>query len=264
MSQLLNNGAVLDMRRKPEPDERAGATDIARQLRKIRHPSIERERVNKERPPGRLHMKEAMRMTQQISQQRRITAKPFRNVQPGRKRHTDLRVGIMCDISGSMSYAQEPLAVSRWMLADAVHAVQGQVATVLFGDEAHGVQRGKERQRDIEVFRATGGWENYIPAFSMIDGELDLIDGDGARLLVIITDGYFNSSDVVSYAEKTMEMARQSDCAVVWLSVSGRFYREDTYGYGKLLDGTGKSAVEIASMLGSEVVSEFQRVIRTT
>ena len=263
MPQLMNHGAVLDDRRKPTPEERAGATDIARALRKIRHPSVEKVRKNQERPPGRLHMKEAMRMTQQISQKKQITAKPFLNTHAGRKRHTDLRVGIMCDISGSMSYAQEPLAVARWMLADAVHAIQGQVATVLFGDNAHGVQRGKERQRDIEIFRATGGWENYIPAFSMIDGELDLIDGDGARLLVIITDGYFNDSDVVAYAEKTMEMARQSDCAVVWLSVSGRFYREDAYGYGKLIDATGMSAVEIATALGNEVVSEFQRVIKS-
>lgn len=254
-------GAILSERRDPTDQERKGATDLARKLRRIRHPHMDVTRVHSPTPPGQVDLREAMRLQRQVEMKQPRVAKPFIDRRRGRVKYSPLTVGIMCDISGSMSYAQEPLAVARWMLADAVHSIQGRVATVLFGDDAHGIQRGRQRQRTVDIFDANGGWENYVPAFSMIDGELDLIDGDGARLLVIITDGYFNDSDVVTYAEQTMDMCRQADVAVIWLNVSGRFYREDTYGYGKYLDGTGKSAVEIATELGDEVVTEFKRVM---
>ena len=258
----MRYGAHLDNERKPESSEKKAATALARRLRQVKHPSAKPTRRNHTRPPGQLDVREAMRLTQQASANQRLTAKPFIHTTVDRTKTADLKVGIMCDISGSMSNAQEPLAVARWMLADAVHAVGGEVATVLFGDEAHGVQRGKQRQQTVEVFSATGGWENYIPAFGMIDSELDLIDGDGARLLVIITDGRFNDRGAVRYAEETMDMARKAGVAVVWLSVSGYFQREDCYGHGKLIDGQGKSATEIATMLGDEVLAAFQEALR--
>jgi hypothetical protein len=201
-----------------------------------------------------------MRLQRQVELKQPRTAKPFIDRRRGRVKYSPLKVGILCDISGSMSYAQEPLAVARWMLADAVHAVQGEVATVLFGDNAHGIQRGRQRQYTVDVYEATGGWENYIPAFSMIDGELNLIDGEGARLLVIITDGYFNDSDVVTYAEETMDMCRQSGVAVIWVNVSRRFHREDTYGYGKLIEGY-HDPIAVAHAIGVEVIEEFTRVM---
>lgn len=262
MSESQRYGAYLDFTRAPESSERKAATALARKLRQVKHPAVKPTRRNHTRPPGQLDVREAMRLTHQVSANQRITAKPFIHTAVDRTKTADLKVGIMCDISGSMSSAQEPLAVSRWVLADAVHAVGGEVATVLFGDDAHGVQRGKQRQTEIEVFDARGGWENYIPAFSMIDGELDLIDGDGARLLVIITDGRFNDRGAVRYAEETMDMARKAGVVVVWLSVSGYFQREDGYGHGKVIDGHGKSATEIATMLGNEVLDAFRDALR--
>ena len=259
---MMKYGAYLGYTRQPDAAERRAAGLLKARLSQIKHPSTNPTRTLAQRPPGRLNMREAMRLTHQVGAGQRITAKPFEQRQAARTLQARLKVGIMCDISGSMSNAQEPLAVARWVLAQAVHDVHGEVATVLFGDDAHGVQRGKERQSEIEVFEARGGWENYVPAFSMIDGELDLIDGDGARLLVIITDGRFNDRGAVAYAETTMDMCRRAGVSVVWLSVSGYFQRADGYGHGKVIDAHGKTATEIATLLGDEVLASFEAALR--
>lgn len=256
----MKHGAYLRSTRKPLPEEHRASVGLARMLRKIKYPVLRTNTVLAQRPPGRLHLGEARRLTQQVQMQQTLTARPFRQEQRAITTAPPLRVGIMCDISGSMRNAMEPLAVTRWVLADALHAVQGEVATVLFGEDAHGIQRGRQRQHEVDVYEATGGWENYIPAFSMVDGELNLIDGDGARMLVIITDGQFNDSDAVAYAETTMDMCAKAGVVVLWVTISGRFARADTYGYGSLIDGYGKTAVEVAQLVGNEVVKEFQRV----
>lgn len=247
--------------RKPTGEEKSAAVMLAKQLRKVTYPSRAKTKVRTATPPGQVSVREAMQRRAQRSKRMQPTAKPFTQVKRAPTVHTPLKVGIMCDVSGSMAAAQEPLGVARWVLADALHRVQGEVATVLFGTEAHPVQHPKKPQGDVEIYHASGRWEQYVDGFSLIDSALDLIDGDGARLLVIITDGHFVRDDAVEYAGETMAMCREAGVAVLWVDVSGYFAREDDcYGHGSLLDARRMSAVSFARALGDAVVKEFKRV----
>lgn len=246
-------------RRKPTPEERQAATRLAQALRKVSYPTRAKTKVNVAVPPGRVNIREARNAQYQRQQRVEQTAKPFRTQQRAKTIHTQMRVGIGCDISGSMRPAEVPLAVARWVLADALHQVNGEVATVLFGNDAHGVQAPRERLTDIEVFSHNGGSEDYVGGFSMLDAALDLIDGEGARLLVLVTDGHFVRADAAEYAEVTMDMCKRAGVAVVWMDVTGYFARDDAYGHGTIVDVSGKKPVEVADLLGRAVIDAFKQ-----
>lgn len=245
--------------RKPTAEERKAATRVARALRQVTYPGRAKIKVQRAAPPGRVKMREAKTAYAQRQMRVEQSARPFTTKEREHTIHTQIRVGIGCDISGSMSGAQEPLAVARWVLADALHQVNGEVATVLYGNQAHGIQAPRERQHNIEIYEANGSSEDYVGGFSMLDAALNLIDGDGARLLVMITDGHFVRSDAVEYAEITMDMCRRAGVAVVWVDVSGYFAREeDMYGYGTVVRAHDLSAIDVADLLGAAVVDEFR------
>lgn len=245
--------------RAPSADERKAATRLARKLRTVTYPDRAKVKTRSATPPGRVKMRGAKDAYAQRQMRVEQTAKPFAVKKREKTVHTQIRVGIGCDISGSMSYAQEPLAVARWVLADALHQVNGEVATVLYGNQAHGIQAPRERQTKIEVYTANGSSEDYIGGFSMLDAALDLIDGDGARLLVMITDGHFVRRDAAEYAETTMDMCRRAGVAVIWVDVSGYFARsEDAYGYGTVVHAEGVTPIQLADLLGDAVVEEFR------
>jgi hypothetical protein len=254
-----NKSRPQGRKRKPVAAERQAATRLAVQLRQVTYPGRAKTKVMQQMPPGRVKVREAARGVAQRQARAPITATPFSTTVRAKTVHTQIRVGIMCDISGSMRVAEEPLAVARWVLADALHQINGEVATVLFGSSAHGVQAPRERLTDIEAFNHDGASEDYVGGFSMIDGALNLIDGDGARLLVIITDGHFVRGDAVEYAEVTMDMCKRAGVAVVWMDMGGYFARDDGYGHGTVISAHGMSPIEVADLLGKAVVDEFRR-----
>lgn len=255
----VRNNPTPHTRRKPSPEERKAATRLARALRQVTYPDRAKVKTRSAQPPGRVAMRGARDAYAQRQMRVAQTAEPFVVKRREKTVHTQIRVGIGCDISGSMSSAQEPLAVARWVLADALHQVNGEVATVLYGNQPHGIQAPRERQQAIEIYHANGSSEDYVGGFSMLDAALDLIDGDGARLLVMITDGHFVRSDAVEYAETTMDMCRRAGVAVIWVNVSGYFAREDdAYGYGTVIDAHGVTPIEMADLLGKAVVEEFR------
>lgn len=252
------NYRPVGRRRKPTATERQAATRLAQALRKVTYPSRAKTKVQSEAPPGRVKVRQVAQVVAQRQARVQQTAKPFTAIKRARTIHTQIRVGIACDISGSMRAAEEPLAVARWVLADALHQINGEVATVLFGNTATGVQAPRERVTDIEAFDHNGASEDYVGGFSMLDSALNLIDGSGARLLVIITDGHFVRQDAVEYAEVTMDMCKRAGVAVIWLSISNYFAREDAYGHGTIVDVHRKSPIEVADLLGNAVVEEFR------
>lgn len=247
--------------RPPTGDERKAAVRLASKLQRVTYPTRARTKRFSMDPPGKVYMKGLLEYTAQIQQRRMVTAKPFIQMKKGPATKTPIKVGIMCDVSGSMGSAQEPLGVARWVLSEAIHMVNGSVAAALFGTDGHPIQAPHERVRNIEIYEAYGSHENYMQGFRLIDSALDLIDGDGARLLVIITDGHFVLEEAVDYAEVTMDMCRRAGVAVVWMSVSSDYFaRPDAYGHGHVLNAYGKTPVQVADMLGEEVVQQFQKV----
>lgn len=250
--------AVRLERRKPTNEERQAASRLAREIKQVTYPDRQKTKVRSELPPGRVNVRRHMVKQQQRSMHQAVTAKPYTAIKRARTEHTEIKVGIAADISGSMSSAMLPLAVTRWVLADAIHQANGRVASVLFGTNAHAIQAPHERVHDVEVFQANGRHESFEQAFPLLDSVLDLIDGDGARLLVIITDGHWVKSGVPEYGEKVMDMCRASGVAVLWLDTNGYFARDDCYGHGELVNVEGMSAIQMANTVGKAVIRVFR------
>ena len=97
-------------KRKPTPQERQAATRLAVALRKVTYPSRAKTKVAVDAPPGRVKVRQAAAAQAQRNARTEVTAKPFVTVKRAKTIHTQMRVGIACDISGSMRPAEEPLA----------------------------------------------------------------------------------------------------------------------------------------------------------
>lgn len=255
----MDAGAVKIHSRKPTTEERRAATRLAADLRRVSYPTRAKTKVREQLPPGRVNPRRHMLKQQQRRMHQPVTAKPYTTIKRDRVVHTEMKVGIIADISGSMHSVMEPVAVSRWVLADAVHQVNGRVATVLMGNYGYPIQAPHERVTNVEVFDANGRHENISDSFPLIDSALDLIDGEGARLLVMVTDMHFVMNGAQAYAEKIMDMCRRAGVAVLWLNTGGYVAREDAYGHGEIVDVRGMSSIEMAETIGKAVVETFRR-----
>jgi Mg-chelatase subunit ChlD len=256
MAVTRNRGCA---KRQPTTEESAAAFHLADRLREVAVPNVDEYEVWSDEPPGSIDMVEAMLWQAQREIGVQPTARMFVDYEREVGIETPITVGIMCDVSGSMGNAQEPLGVARWILTEAITQNNGRIAAVLFDERAHGIQPPGTLVHEVEVYSATGGFENYTEGFSMLDGALDIIDGEGARLLVVITDGHFNKDWAVEYAEQTMDMCRVAGVGVVWLSVSGYFARDDCYGHGSLVDASKMAPVDVANALGDAIIEEFRK-----
>ena len=245
-------------RRKPTTEERQAASRLAQEIKMVTYPDRQKTKVRSQLPPGRVNLRQHMVKRQQRAMHQAVTAKPYNAVKRARTEHTEIKVGIAADISGSMQHAMLPLAVTRWVLADAVHQANGKVASVLFGTNAHAIQAPHERVSTVDTYAANGRYESFDEAFPLLDSVLNLIDGDGARLMVIITDQHFVKGGVPEYTERVMDMCRAAGVAVLWLVPGDYAARADGYGHGEVIDMQGMSAIQIANTVGKAVVKAFR------
>ena len=120
------------------------------------------------------------------------TAEPFTRTRSRRVPAPPLRVGIACDISGSMGAFAGPVASAAWILARAAaYLPSAQTATVLFGKAVHALTRPGESPAKVTDFSAPDGTEKACRAIDALDGALGLSRPGTARLLVIVTDAHF-------------------------------------------------------------------------
>ena len=88
------------------------------------------------------------------------TAEPFTRTRSRRVPAPPLRVGIACDISGSMGAFTGPVASAAWILARAAgHLPSARTATVLFGKGVHALTRPGETPAQVTDFDATASTE---------------------------------------------------------------------------------------------------------
>lgn len=180
-----------------------------------------------------------------------------------------ISVGIALDISSSTRAEAEMVAVARWTLSHAITRANGQVAAALFGNEGWGIQRaGIKPPANIVKYAHNHGMEAFKDAFLLLDEELNLIDGDGARVLVVITDSHFVDSRHAQYAPLAMEQCRQGGVAVVWVypheRASWRNWtpadleeRGTNFGYGRCVVAPAKPT-EFADMIGEAIADEVR------
>jgi len=206
--------------RKPTEGENAAARRLARALRE----AGSRERIavttTSATPPGRLSMRGAMAVDAQRAAGATPTAEPFTR---STRRHVPtppLRVGIACDVSGSMSAAAPVIASTAWILNRATGFVtDAKAATVIFGQHVRPITRPGQVPSEVTEFEATDGTEKVARAIDALDGALDLTRRDAARLLVIVSDGYFDIDELTT-GQQRINRLRAAGCAVLWIALN--------------------------------------------
>jgi hypothetical protein len=204
----------------PSVKVRATANRLARAIQKAQFRDRSKTVLSASVPPGRLKSSAAVRRSAQQSQGIPVTAEPWRQTV---RKHVDqppVTVGIMVDISGSMRWAEQPVAELAWSIAHAVNRNEGTTATVAYGERVHAVTKPGESPKAMRTFDASGGTEEVAGALKALDGGLHLTNGRGVRMLVNVSDGQYTHSQ----REKATAILRRmtaNGVKVLWIDADG-------------------------------------------
>ena len=206
--------------RPPTPAEQAAARRLARALKH----AATRDRVTtvttSATPPGRLRMRDALAADAQRAAGAIPTAQPFTRTTRRHVPSPPLRVGIACDVSGSMNAFAAPIASAAWILARAVsHVPDATTATVIYGQHVRPVTHPGQTPTHIREFAATDATEKFTRAVDALDAALDLTRPGAARLLVIVSDGLY-TPDERATGQQRITRLRASGCGILWIALS--------------------------------------------
>lgn len=216
----------LHQSRPPKSDERAAAVTVARALERAKYRERDLAEIRSILPPGRLHTRGLVQAAAQRAQGRMVQAEVW---QRKVRRHTDepsLTIGVMVDISGSMGSAMEPMATTAWVMSEAGRRVQARTAMVYYGSSVFPTLKPGEHLSEVQVYTAPDGTEKFDEAFAALDGSLNLLHGDGARLLVVVSDGCYTSVEL-NKAKDWMRRCQDEGVGVLWLPFDHGHYATD-------------------------------------
>jgi hypothetical protein len=203
--------------RAPSGPERRAAIQVGHDLEKAKYHDRIRIESNSVLPPGRLRTRAIVQGAAYKAQNIRITPEPFQRVQRKHEVDPNLAVGLMFDISGSMSDAMEPMGATAWIMTEAVRRIQGKFAMVAYGHEAKPIVAVGQRVEKVTVYSAPDGSEAFDSAFKALDGTLDLLNGSGARLLVVVSDGNYKQ-DEIQHTKRWLKRCQDEGVAVLWVA----------------------------------------------
>jgi hypothetical protein len=238
--------------RNPESSERRAAVLIARLLEKAKYRERDVTEVTSRIPQGKLRTRAAVQNAAQKAQGLLPTSDEWeRRV----RKHTDeptLSVGVMVDISGSMRAAMNPMATTAWVMSEAVRRVQGKTAMVYYGQDVFPTLKAGQHLDQVKVWTAQDPTEKFDKAFTALDGALNLLNGRGARLLVVVSDGVYTDGETTK-ATKWIKRCEQEGVAVLWLTFSN-----DSHYARAIADGT-KTVVLSGTLNPADAAVEIGR-----
>jgi hypothetical protein len=205
-------------KRSPNGNERNSAVKIAKALERAKYRERGVIEIGSVVPPGKLNTRKIIQA--KALEQKGIHTQPNAFSKKVRK-HTDeptLSVGVMVDISGSMSSAMNPMASTAWIMSEAVRRVQGRCAMVYYGSDVFPTLKAGQRLKEVNVYSAPDGTEKFDRAFRALDGALNLLNGQGARLLVVVSDGHYTNDEMES-AKAWVARCSKNGVAVLWLPI---------------------------------------------
>ena len=177
-------------------------------------------------PPGRLRMRGALAREAQLAAGALPTAEPFTRTTRTAVPTPPLRLGVACDVSGSMGHVTAPVASAAWILANAARhtTVSADTATVIFGRHVYAITRPGTVPTAVTEFAAPDNYEAIDEAINALDGALGLSRPGAARLLVIVSDGDYRHSAPRARvrAQRLVNRLHASGCAVLWLATGRR------------------------------------------
>jgi hypothetical protein len=226
--------------RKPTSAERVASVKVGQMLDKAKYRERDVSLTTSVLPQGRLRTRS---MVQKKAYEAVGVRVPVEMWEHKTRKQTDeptLSIGVMVDISGSMSEAMKPMATTAWVLAEAGRRIQARTAMVYYGEGVFPTLRVGQRLDEVNVYSAPDGTEKFNEAFMALDGHLNLLDSRGAKLLVIVSDGHYAGTQPAKAKEWIRECDKRG-VAVLWLTFDKNTSTPDTY-----LAGTSGQAVSLA------------------
>jgi hypothetical protein len=208
--------------RPPTPSEQTAARRLARLLRAAAY----RERVTttttSATPPGRLRMRGALAADAQRAAGATPTAEPFTRTHRRHIPAPPLRIAIACDVSRSMKPLAAPVASAAWILARAAsHIPDAHSASVSFGQQVRPITYPGHTPARVAVFTASDYAHEFVDALDALDAldaALDLTRPGAIRLLVIVSDGFFEDHQR-QIGQQRITRLTGTGCAVLWLAL---------------------------------------------
>jgi hypothetical protein len=233
--------------RDATPAERSAAVKIAQMLDKAKYRERDEIDIKSVLPPGRLRTRAVMQGAALKSKGVMTQTEPWRRTV---RKHTDdptLSIGVMVDISGSMGEAMEPMATTAWVMSEAVRRIQGRAAMVYYGQDVFPTLKPGQHLTQVDVYTAPDGTEKFNKAFKALDGGMNLLHGSGARLLVVVSDGCYTSTERIAAKRWVAECSRNG-VGVLWLTFdNGSDVKSITNGTNAVVL-TGLSSPELVAM----------------
>ena len=223
---FTKTGSRLSEKRMPTGPERAAAVKVAAMLERAKYRERDAVEVASILPPGKLNTRAAVQAAALKAKGSLAKTEPWKKTV---RKHTEdptLTVGVMVDISGSMSSAMQPMAVTAWVMSEAVRRVQGRAAMVYYGTDVFPTLKPGQHLPEVNVYTAPDGTEKFNKAFKALDGSLNLLHGRGARLLVVVSDGCYTPEEIEK-AKHWMKRCHDSGVAVLWLPFDHSYYVRD-------------------------------------
>lgn len=262
--QSKTNSRLLEVR-DATPQERSASVIISRLLEKAKYRERDEKIIASATPPGKLRMKSIIEDKALRARGVYKASTPFKKKV---RKHTDeptLSVGILVDISGSMGMAMKPMATTAWVMSEATRRIQGKCAMVYYGNSVFPTLKVGQRLDKVNVYSAEDGTEKFYKAFQAVDGALNLLHGNGARLLVIVSDGEY-TPDETRLAKEVIRKCEKAGVGVLWLPFDGGYRaREIGQGYAKVVSEIsdpvvaseiiGRSAMEVMTKVGQRAVA---------
>ena len=243
--------STLRAKRDATGAERSAAVKIAQLLDKAKYRERDEIEIRSTLPPGRLRTRAMVQGAALKSKGIMTQVEPWRRTV---RKHTDdptLTIGVMVDISGSMSEAMEPMATTAWVMSEAVRRVQGKTAMIYYGQDVFPTLKPGQHLSQVEIYTAPDGTEKFNKAFKALDGSINLLHGTGARLLVIVSDGCYTGEERRAASRWVSECSRNG-VGVLWLTFDdGRESRALTAGSDAVVLTGIKQPELVAMEIGS-------------
>lgn len=218
--RTMTGGSIVGWR-KPTDKERAAGVRLSRTLEKVIYSDRRVAKVKQEAPGGRLHGRGQVQRVAQKAAGQRPTAQGW---VVKKRTHVDepkIRVGVMLDVSGSMN-AQAKIAGSlAYAMGNAVERVGGEFGMTLFGSDVLGLIKPGQKLDVAPEIQAACGWEYFSKAFYALDSEMDLVDGEGLRVLVLLSDGVFVQGSEEAAADAILPMLASKGVVVIHVDIDG-------------------------------------------
>jgi hypothetical protein len=225
------------------------SNDIAHRMEQIALPAIVSTPVRTAVPPGRLHTREALRSSAERGQGMMSTAAPWK---AHKRQHTmapPITLGIMTDVSGSMSWAQELVAQVTYIFGRAGSMIGARTAAVVFGDYCELSLAPGEIPNIVKERSANGGSEAADKAWAALDGMLNLTNGPaGTKVVLVVSDADFVNDRDYNANPIWVDRMKKAGVTIIWANNSLTSYGDSRFINTRISPTLGPKAVADAIM----------------